>query len=293
MSPYGEEEEVDYSDQTAKSSDISAARLGTLSDALSGGIGGAIVGGLVNGKSGAITGALVGAGVGVLSGGENPLSAIAGGVGSVLFGTGGQGADTPTSGSQDWRVKISMAPATSSMFYTGISASLAKTNGVVFPTTPTVTVNHQANYTSLQPTHTNYKSYFYQGSDVSAITITGEFTAQTIEEGTYVNACIHFLRACTKMFFGSTPLAGNPPPMVFLSGYGGYLPNVPCVVTTFNHTMPNDVDYINANGVWVPTSTSLSVSLQPVYSREKQLSQFANESYNAGTYSQNFPGGFI
>jgi hypothetical protein len=38
--------------------------------------------------------------------------------------------------------------------------------------------------------------------------------------------------------------------MVFLSGYGAnYLPNVPCVVTSFSHTMPGDCDYIDVPGV--------------------------------------------
>ena len=274
--------------------DPSSSRLGTLvSGAIGGAVEGAVLGGLLNGSKGAKTGALVGAVAGIAFGGENPLQKLAGSVGSVLFGTGGTGANTPTSTAEDWRVKISIASATASKFYTGIAAPLASTGGVNFPTTPTVSVTHQANYSSTQLTHSNYKSYFYQGSDVPAINITGEFTAQTVQEANYVNACIHFLRACTKMFFGDTPLAGNPPPLVFVSGYGGYLPNAPCVVTTFSHTMPNDVDYINANGVWVPTLTSLTVSLQPVYSRQKQLTQFSNERYNSGMYSKNFPGGFI
>lgn len=277
----------------------SAARLGTLADAVNGGIGGAIVGGLVNGKNGALTGAAVGAGLGFLTGGQDPLSGLGGTVTSVLFGTGGEGPDTPTggvAGSSDWRVRISMASETAGMFYNGggVMSPLSSTNGLVFPTTPTVTVNHAATYNSTQLTHNNFKSYFYQGSDVQGITITGDFTAQTIEEGKYVNAAIHFLRACTKMFFGTnTQYAGNPPPMVFLNGYGGtYLPNVPCVVTTFNHTMPNDVDYIQVESYWMPVVSSISVTLQPVYSRSKQL-LFDNSSYNRGDVYGGGSGGFI
>ena len=296
-SPYGEEEEIDdYASQATANGgwsgefpveDQSSARLGTLQNAATSGIGGAIVGGLLNGKKGAITGGLVGAGLGILTGGQDPLSKIGGSVASVLFGTGGTGTDTNsnTTGG-DWRVKISMAPTTAKFFYNsgGIMSPLGEkgTKGLVFPTTPTVTVTHQANYNSAQLTHNNYKSYFYQGSDVASITIAGEFTAQTITEAAYVNAAIHFLRACTKMFFGQDQNAGNPPPMVFLNGYGSnYFPNVPCVITNFSHTMPNDVDYINTGGAWIPTSSTLNVTLQPVYSREKQL-QFNNSIYNAG-----------
>jgi hypothetical protein len=241
------------------------------------------------GASGKTSGkaALIAGGLDLLSGGK---------VSSVLFGTGGEGADTPTGSASDWRVRISMATETAGMFYNGggVMSPLSSTNGLVFPTTPTVTVNHAATYNSTQLTHNNYKSYFYQGSDVQGITITGDFTAQTIAEGKYVNAAIHFLRACTKMFFGTnTQYAGNPPPMVFLNGYGGtYLPNVPCVVTTFSHTMPNDVDYIQVESYWMPVVSSISVTLQPVYSRSKQL-LFDNGAYNGGNPYSGGSGGFI
>ena len=70
-------------------------------------------------------------------------------------------------------------------------------------------------------------------------------------------AAIYFFRAATKMFFGQGANVGNPPPIVFLDGYGShYFPHVPCVITTFQHTMPAEVDYIQ-----VPISkTSLTES---------------------------------
>jgi hypothetical protein len=49
------------------------------------------------------------------------------------------------------------------------------------------------------------------------------------------------------MWWGSDSKAGSPPPMIFLTGYGdNYFPNVPCVLTSFQHTMPQDVDYVQA-----------------------------------------------
>lgn len=307
---HGDDNVVDYSgnggwDGTLPAEDPSASRLGTLQNAATSGIGGAIIGGLLNGKKGAITGGLIGAGLGILTGGQDPLSKIAGSVGSVLFGTGGAGADTPsdTDKKDDWRVRISMASGTAGLFYAppsnGPMSPLHSTEGLVFPTTPTVTVTHQANYSQTNLTHNNYKSYFYQSSDVPAISINGELTAQTVEEAQYVNAAIHFLRACTKMFFGTSAYAGNPPPMVFLNGYGGtYLPNIPCVITNFNHTMPQDVDYIRVpaspNVFWMPTTSMFNVTLQPIYSRQKQL-QFGNDQFNSGGYYANGGpnGGFI
>ena len=48
------------------------------------------------------------------------------------------------------------------------------------------------------------------------------------------------------MFYGANdPLRGAPPPLVYLIGLGQYqFNNQPCVVKTFNYSMPNDCDYI-------------------------------------------------
>jgi hypothetical protein len=185
----------------------------------------------------------------------------------------------------DWRVKISLAPR-SSLYYNDPTNQLLEplrtTNGVLFPYTPTVTVAHNARYQEQALTHSNYKNYFYEGSDVAAIQIAGEFTVQNVEEGRYLLAVIYFLRSATKMFFGADELAGNPPPMVYLNGYGElYLPNVSCVITNFSHTMPAEVDYveipyidrttagygIEAQLVRLPTTSQITVTVQPVYSR--------------------------
>ena len=69
-------------------------------------------------------------------------------------------------------------------------------------------------------------------------------------QGLYWIAAVHYLRSLTKMFTGSDPKAGNPPPVVFLNGYGNYVfKNVPVVVTNFTCTLPNDCDYIGVNVV--------------------------------------------
>lgn len=167
----------------------------------------------------------------------------------------------------DWRVKIKLAES-AKYFYNaatpaeqGIMAPLHGT-GVIFPYTPNITVTHAARYGSQQLTHSNYTNYAYEGSEVQAITIAGEFTAQTQTEANYVLACIQFFRAATKMWFGgkSGVNVGNPPPMVFLTGYGdNYFPNVPCVITSFAHTMPADVDYIEALASFEIKSTAATV----------------------------------
>jgi hypothetical protein len=114
-------------------------------------------------------------------------------------------------------------------------------------------MGHSANYSSQSLTHSNYPAQFYTGSEVNDIQISGDFTVQSPEEGQYLMAVVYFFRSATKMFFGSGENIGNPPPIVFLDGYGShYFPHVPCVITNFSHILASDVDYIN-----VPVTTSI------------------------------------
>ena len=243
-------------------------------------------------------------------------SQITRGAVSIAAGIAGQvfnlnflsGTGTAIPNEADWRVRISMAPATASLFYSQnnpIMSPLWQTNGVVFPYTPTLTISHAAKYGTTTLTHSNYASYFYEGSEIGNFTLNGEFSVQNIQEGQYLMAAIHFFRSCTKMFFGQSALAGTPPPIVYLDGYGkAYLPRVPCVVTSFSHTMPDTVDYItvpvgisldqtniagqafNLFGAAVPqrlpAMSSISLTLQPVYSRNNIANNFTLENFAAG-----------
>lgn len=170
----------------------------------------------------------------------------------------------------DWRVRISLAPSATYLYKAkdpGILQPLIQTNGVIFPYTPTISVGYSATYNSDIVTHSNYKILSYQGSQVSDVTISGEFTAQDSAEANYMLAVIHFFRSCTKMFYGqdTTPVNGTPPPLVYLNGFGAYqFDNHPFVVTNFQLSLPNDVDYIRATG---PNSrrASLTQSQNPTF----------------------------
>jgi LysM repeat protein len=154
----------------------------------------------------------------------------------------------------DWRFRITLAP-NAKYFYNlsseeaGILAPLKSTNGVIFPYTPTVSVNYSANYDATTLTHSNFKIYNYQSSAVESISVTGEFTAQDAAEANYMLAVIHFFRSATKMFYGkdANPSRGVPPPLLFMSGFGQYqFDNHPVALQSFTYTLPTDVDYINA-----------------------------------------------
>jgi hypothetical protein len=208
----------------------------------------------------------------------------------------------------DWRVKVSVEGpvlynlASSDNMPGGnqFLTAIANTNGVIFPITPLIQVTHTAKYSQVSPTHSNYAIHFYEGSEVGQIQITAEFPVQNIAEGQYLLAVLYFFRAATKMYWGDDDYAGTPPPLVYLSGYGTYyFPNIPCVITQFMHTMPDDKDYIEvpaptgsfAPGTTrLPTQSQVQVTLQPVYSRAAvsnfNLEDFANGSMLNG-------GGFI
>ena len=143
----------------------------------------------------------------------------------------------------DWRMRISVGQS-SGIFYQGngdpgVLGPLSSTLGVVFPYTPTVSVNYSAGYSSQKSTHSNYPAYFYEASEVQEIQISAPFSVQNVEEGQYLLASIYFFRACTKMFYGQDAERGAPPPLVYLQGLGQYQFNLaPCVVNQFTYNLP-------------------------------------------------------
>ena len=183
----------------------------------------------------------------------------------------------------DWRVKVSINPSSKILYWDpnttgslpGLMAPLKFTDGFIFPYVPQVTVSHSANYTSVPLTHSNYAQYFYESSSVASISISGEFTVQNIDEAKYFLAAIYFFRACTKMFYGmSGDYQGSPPPIVYLDGFGQhYLPHIPCVITNFGHTMPNDVDYMEVNTPQSITTTKEKATNASSYYPTKSSNQ--------------------
>jgi hypothetical protein len=82
------------------------------------------------------------------------------------------------------------------------------------------------------------------------LSIRGTFTAQDTSEADYLLAVIHFFRSVTKMFYGKDAQRGSPPPLVFLSGYGmNQFYGHPCVISSFQYNLPDNVDYIRATNV--------------------------------------------
>lgn len=186
---------------------------------------------------------------------------------------------------RDWRVVLSLAPGANYLYKNkgneGILLPLVATNGVLFPYTPQVSVTYAANYDPTELVHSNYKIYQYKGSSVDQISITCDFTAQDTFEANYLLAVIHFFRSATKMFYGKDkkPNIGSPPPLCYLNGLGTFqFNNHPLVITSFNYSLPSDVDYIRATN----TTTNAGVNKSPENVPDNSISLAAARILAAG-----------
>ncbi len=232
----------------------------------------------------------------------NPSSLVSGAI-SAIFGA--------PDASKDWRVRLSV-PNIDGFKDSKVLKPLRDVGGLVFPYTPTIQLSHTANYNDVPVTHQNYQFIAYENSRADTITVSGPFNVEDGQQALYWVASLHFLRSVTKMFAGTDKDAGNPPPILRFNAYGEHVfNNLPVVVRSFNIDLPQDADYIPADSSIlgsvagalagplggalanvllgsqktsrVPTKSTLTVQLQPVYSREAarqfSLTKFVNGGY--------------
>ena len=196
----------------------------------------------------------------------------------------------------DWRVRVS---TNWSVFDSPMFALLERTGGVVWPYMPNISVKTKANYNPVEATHSNYSFYSYKNSVVEDIDISGEFSCETEEDAAYWIAATTFFKTATKMFFGQSSQAGNPPIICNLSGYGASVfDKVPVIIKSFSVDLKDDVNYIRCNepfgtNTWVPVMSTISITVSPIYNRAR-LRQFDLKQYAAGKMTQGNDGvGFI
>jgi hypothetical protein len=217
---------------------------------------------------------------------------------------------------KDWRVRLQVPPGPLTGFFdfenNPIMAPLAESDGIFWPLTPSVVIQHSANYDAMAMTHSNYPHQAYNNSQVDSLNIIGEFPVQNQQDAKHWVATVNFLRTATKMFFGQddgTGLKGNPPPILHLSGYGDHMfQRVPVIINTFNVELRPGIDYISTkqnpdayvtprtrqrmglsdnseeSQTWAPTLSNISVLVTPIYSRDSvknfSMKQFVNGELN-------------
>jgi hypothetical protein len=188
-------------------------------------------------------------------------------------------AEPVINGTPDTRVKLLVPHSYLSGNTTGPKNQLKLVGGIIFPYTPTISLEHKANYSGVNTPHSNYTQYFYKNSAVSEIGISAKFTVQNEEEAGLYIAVVHLLRVLTKMQFGNDSNAGSPPPICRLLAFGDYmLNNVPVAVTSFKADYPDNVDYFRTGDTVkdfgytsVPVLSTINLTLIPMYSRAEML----------------------
>lgn len=221
---------------------------------------------------------------GLLGGSEPPLGQIATTANFASNGT-------------DWRVKLSLPWSTPYMTMDNPILKPLIDSGwsLIFPFTPQINFTHSAQYNTLDTVHSNYPFLSYEHSKVEQISITADFYCETSVDAAYWMAATHFLRSVTKMSYGGSSDAGQPPPVIKLNGYGAYVfSDVPVVVKSFSMDLPKDVDYIGtpiADGgdlegaplTYAPTKSTFNITLMPIYSRT-QVRSFSLDAFVKGDY---------
>ena len=214
----------------------------------------------------------------------------------------------------DWRVRLKVPEGPLQKFFdfqnNPLLVPLAESQGIFWPLTPAVVIQHSANYNAMDQVHSNYPHQAYQNSQVDSFNVIGEFPVQNSEDAKHWVATINFLRTATKMFFGVEQgiegLKGNPPPILHFFGYGDHMFNkVPVIINTFNVELRPGIDYIStkqsdvysqrpgninvleqdgASDTWAPTLSNISVLLTPIYSRDSiknfSMKKFVNGELN-------------
>ena len=193
----------------------------------------------------------------------------------------GPGAQAQWSAAKDLRVKLRVPNEYLKGPSAGPANIIQKNGGILFPYTPTIAMDNQAQYATQTPLHSIYPLNFYKNSTVSPITVTAKFTVQNEFEGAVLLGVIHLLRSLTKMKFGNDPDAGSPPPVCRFDAYGDYMMyNVPVAISSWRHELPDSVDYIAVGRPGSPTTygrsmvpvmSTIAITMNVMYSRREML----------------------
>lgn len=195
---------------------------------------------------------------------------------------------SPMNGSRegDNRVRIRVP----SDYLTGTTGPSSNFGGILFPYTPTISMEHKADYTSYSPMHSNYALQFYKSSSVPDIAITGKFTVQNDDDAVLFISTMQLLASLTKMRWAGDKDAGSPPPICRLDAYGPFMfKNVPVVISGFKHDLPDGVDFYTLNSPLygnnsVPTIATFTVTCKPTYSRAEMLTMSTSKFIEDNEY---------
>ncbi len=193
---------------------------------------------------------------------------------------------------KDHRVRLSAFPGQENNVYGSTDKSknllshLHSTKGLLFPYSPTISMNQDTSWVNADLEHSNYDVLSFQRASSASISVNAKFSVQNQREGAYTMAAIHFLRTVSKSYFGESDSdqfkipnsedtkkvrvagkAGLPPPVLILSGYGHMLfNNLRVVVKSHSWSFDENSDMIKVDlpigeTVWLPPLLQISITL--------------------------------
>jgi hypothetical protein len=203
---------------------------------------------------------------------------------------------------KDFRVRISPQTDAIDQIYgppgpANILTPLRRTMGLMFPYTPSISWNQSVEYTQTSLTHSNQDSYTYKNTPSTMVSIEGEFTVQNQKEGEYLLAVMHYLRVVSKMYFGEASfkapstgqpsLAGMPPPVLILHGYGDFMFNdLPVIVKDHSYSMKDNISYVDiktaGGSVRLPSMMSISIKLVVQNTPKRNRKEFDLNQFRTG-----------
>lgn len=204
----------------------------------------------------------------------------------------------------DWRARLRPKGGTLNSKFWGDSDSsplslIKQSNGLIWQYTPSITYGATVTYHEAHMQGMNYPINTYNKTSVTALDVTSDFTANDIYEARYMLAVMYFLKVYTKSYFGESAaesgLYGTPPPIMLFEYLGDHLfHKVPVVISGYNFTLPDSVDYVpvewDGTTTYVPTSSSFTINLLPTYNPNKLRNRFDLEKLKSG---QAYKDGFL
>ena len=182
------------------------------------------------------------------------------------------------------------------MFPVSSSGGSTKTLGFIWPYTPTINTNVSVEYATTGIVNSPYQYNNYIRGNAPSITVSGQFSANTVQEATLLLAILQFLRSVTKQRFGTSEyLPGSPPQVCYFTAYGKYMfKNVPVVIQNFNMDLPETVDYVYVPNPYesnredttgVPTLMTISITFLIQYRPSDVRKEFNMRDFTQGKLS--------
>lgn len=161
-----------------------------------------------------------------------------------------------------------------------------------FPYTPSIQTISSANYSSYDPTQSNFQQRAFDMSANAEFTFAAPIVIENVEQAQTVLQGMNFFRGAMKMNFGKNDAnRGLPPPVLRLNAHNVYQ-NVPVLVRDFTYNLDADVDYIefpgeNGETIRLPVTSTFVLSLTTSYSPKNVRDNFTLDKYLNGSLRSN------